>query len=71
VVGVSLDEGGWNVVKPFVADTNVPYPIFLGDDATAQRYEIMHLPDTFLIDQQGRAAAVYRVGLVDKDDSRG
>lgn len=68
VVGVSLDEGGWNVVKPFLADTKVPYPILLGDDATAQRYEIMNLPDTFLIDQQGKVAAVYRAGLVDKDD---
>jgi cytochrome oxidase Cu insertion factor (SCO1/SenC/PrrC family) len=42
--------------------------ILLGDDATAQRYGIQNLPDTFLIDRQGRVAAVYRAGLVDKDD---
>jgi hypothetical protein len=40
----------------------------LGDDTTAQRYGITNLPDTFLIDRQGRVAAVYRAGLVDKDD---
>jgi len=25
VVGVSLDEGGWNVLKPFLAENKVPY----------------------------------------------
>ena len=40
VVGISLDEGGWKLVKPFLADTKVPYRILLGDDATAQRYGI-------------------------------
>jgi thiol-disulfide isomerase/thioredoxin len=68
VIGVSLDEGGWKVVKPFLADTKVPYRVLLGDDSTAQRFGITNLPDTFLIDHQGRVAAVYRAGLVDKDD---
>src|SRR5207253_10207488 len=67
VVGVSLDEGGWNVVKPFLAETHVPYRMLLGDDATAQRYGIQNLPDTFLIDRHGRVAAAYIAGLVDKD----
>src|SRR5712691_5615046 len=68
VVGVSMDEGGWNVVKPFLAETHVPYRMLLGDDPTAQRYGIQNLPDTFLIDRQGRVAAAYMAGLVDKDD---
>jgi peroxiredoxin len=68
VIGVSMDDGGWPVVKPFLTQTHVPYRILLGDDATAQRYGIQNLPDTFLIDRQGRIAAVYRGGLVDKDD---
>ena len=68
VVGVSMSEGGWNVVKPFLAETHVPYRMLLGDDPTAQRYGIQNLPDTFLIDRQGRVAAAYMAGLVDKDD---
>ena len=68
VVGVSMDDGGWKVVKPFLAETHVPYRILLGDDSTAQRYGIQNLPDTFLIDRQGRVAAAYRAGLVDKED---
>jgi peroxiredoxin len=67
VVGVSLDEGGWSVVKPFLADTKVPYRVLLGNDPTAQQYGIKSLPDTFIIDRQGRVAAAY-TGLVDKAD---
>jgi cytochrome c biogenesis protein CcmG/thiol:disulfide interchange protein DsbE len=68
VVGVSMDDGGWNVLKPFLAETRVPYPMLLGDDPTARQYGIQNLPDTFLIDRQGRVAAAYREGLVDKDN---
>jgi len=68
VVGVSLDEGGWGVLKPFLADAKIPYQIVLGDDATAQRFGIETMPDTFLIDQKGRVAAAYKGGLVDRAD---
>jgi peroxiredoxin len=68
VVGVSLDEDGWKVLKPFLAELKAPYPMLLGDDATAKRYGIRNLPDTFLIDRQGRVAAAYKEGLVDRDN---
>ena len=67
VVGISLDDGGWKVLKPFLSGTQIPYRMLLGDDTTAQRYGITNMPDTFLIDRYGRVAAVY-TGLVDKDD---
>ena len=68
VVGVSMDQGGWTVVRPFLAKTHVPYPILLGDGPTAQRFGIQSLPDTFLIDRRGRVAAAYKASLVDKND---
>jgi peroxiredoxin len=68
VVGVSVDEGGWKVVKPFLAQATVPYRMLLADDPTSRRYGITNLPDTFLLDRQGRIAAAYRAGLVEKDD---
>jgi peroxiredoxin len=68
VVGVSMDDGGWKIVKPFLADTKVPYRMLLGDETTAKRYGITSLPDTFLIDRGGKIAAAYTTGLVDKDD---
>jgi peroxiredoxin len=67
VVGVAMDDGGWKVVKPFLAEAHVPYRMLLGDDAMAKRFGIGSLPDTFLIDRQGRVAALYE-GLVDKND---
>ena len=67
VVGVSLDDDGWTKVKPFMRDAKIPYQILLGNEATAKRYGIERMPDTFLIDRQGRIAATY-VGLVDKED---
>lgn len=68
VVGLSMDDGGWKVLKPFLADTKVSYRILLSDDPTAQKYGVKALPDTFLIDRKGRIAAAYNAGLVDQDD---
>ncbi len=68
VIGVSMDEGGWAVLKPFLAENHVPYRMLLGDEATFKRYGIESLPDTFLIDRQGKIAAAYKAVLVDKDD---
>jgi peroxiredoxin len=67
VVGVSLDEDGWTAVKPFIKSAKVPYRIILGNDATAKKYGVENMPNTFLIDRHGRIAANY-VGLVDKDN---
>ena len=68
VVGVSLDEEGWKVLKPFLEEHKIPYTMLLGDDPMSQRYGIGNLPDTFLIDRQGRVAALYKENLVDKDN---
>jgi peroxiredoxin len=68
VVGVSLDEGGWSVLQPFVEHANVSYRMVLGDDSTARKYGIENMPDTFLIDRKGRLAAAYRAGIVNQED---
>jgi len=68
VVGVSLDEDGWKVLRPFLAEHPVPYRMLLGDEATAKSYGIEAMPDTFLIDRQGRIAAAYRAAIVDRAD---
>ena len=65
---MSLDEDGWKVLRPFLADGHVPYTVVLGNDATAKQYGIENMPDTFLIDRKGKLAAAYRAGLVDRDD---
>lgn len=67
VVGVSMDDDGWKVVTPFVKSAAVPYQIVLGDDEVSKSYHIEGMPDTFLIDGNGRIAAVYN-GMVDRED---
>lgn len=61
-------EWGLRFVKPFLAETHIPYRMVLGNDAVAQQYGIESMPDTFLIDRQGRIAAAYRAGLVDREN---
>ena len=69
VVGVSLDEDGWKVLKPFLEEHKIPYTMLLGDDPMSKRYGIGNLPDTFLIDKHGRVAALYKENLEDKDNA--
>ena len=66
VIGVSMDEDGWQAVKPFVDRQKIIYPIVLGTDTAAQRYGgIESLPTTLLIDREGKIAGKH-VGLVSK-----
>ena len=62
-----MDEGGWGVVKPFVEKTHVNYRVLLADDRLAKKYGITNMPDTLLIDREGRIAATY-VGVVNRAD---
>ncbi|HEX4807539.1 MAG TPA: TlpA disulfide reductase family protein [Bryobacteraceae bacterium] len=68
VVGVSMDDDGWPAVKPFIAAKKINYRILLGDDSVTQLYGgVDALPTTFMIDRDGRIAAVH-VGLAGKDE---
>jgi peroxiredoxin len=68
VLGVSMDDDGWQEVKPFLARMKVNYRVVLGNDQTAQLYGgVDALPTTFLIDRQGKIAAVH-VGLANRKD---
>ena len=63
VVGVSMDEDGWDVVKPYIQARKINYRILLGNDSVGQLYGgVDSLPTTFLIDRSGRIAKVH-VGL--------
>ena len=68
IIGVSMDDEGWQVVKPFVAEIGINYRVVIGDDATAQLYGgVEALPTTFVIDREGKIAAVH-VGLTGKGE---
>jgi cytochrome c biogenesis protein CcmG/thiol:disulfide interchange protein DsbE len=68
VLGVSVDEPGWDIVEPFIERSPVNYRIALAD--TVERQAPFGpknvLPTTWLIDRQGRIAAEH-VGLVSRE----
>ena len=71
VLGVAMDDEGWEAVKPYVTERKVNYRVLLGDDAVSTRYGgVDSLPTTFVIDQQGRIASAH-VGLIGKNEYLG
>ncbi|MGH9619003.1 MAG: peroxiredoxin family protein [Bryobacteraceae bacterium] len=69
IVGVSMDEDGWKVIKPFVSQHHINYPILLGNETVATLYGGLDaLPTTFILDRQGRIAYPIHVGLVAKSE---
>ncbi|MGC2660521.1 MAG: redoxin domain-containing protein [Bryobacteraceae bacterium] len=68
VVGISMDDDGWQVIKPFISAKKINYRILLGDDSVTQLYGgVDALPTSFMIDRDGRIAAVH-IGLAGKDE---
>lgn len=68
VIGVSMDDEGWDVVKPFVNHLAINYRIVMGNSEVADAFGgVSALPTTFLIDREGKVAAVH-VGLAPKSD---
>ena len=66
-LGVSLDEDGWDAVKPYIDEHRINYPVMVGNDDVAQAYGAISLPTTLIIDRSGRIAATH-VGLCSKGE---
>ena len=68
VIGVAMDDEGWDVVKPFAQERRINYRLVMGNDTVAQQFGgVEALPTTFLIDREGRIASVH-IGLSGKRD---
>jgi peroxiredoxin len=68
VLGVAMDDEGWEVVKPFAQNAGINYRLLIYNDSVAKEYGGLEaLPTTFLIDREGRIASVH-VGLAGKRD---
>lgn len=63
VLGVSMDEDGWEAVKPYMDDLKINYRILLGNEQVSDIYGgVESLPTTLLIDRQGKIASIH-IGL--------
>jgi thiol-disulfide isomerase/thioredoxin len=71
VLGVAMDDEGWQAVKPYLTERKVNYRVLLGNDSVTQLYGgVDSLPTTFVIDKEGRIASAH-VGLVAKNEYLG
>lgn len=69
-IGVSLDERGWDAVRPFAEELGINYPIVLDDGRVSSEYGGADvLPTTFLIDREGRIE-VYAPGMLREAELR-
>jgi peroxiredoxin len=60
VLGVSMDDDGWDSVKPFLLANKLNYRVVIGTEEVSAKYGgIESLPTTFIIDREGRIAAVH------------
>ena len=66
-LGISLDEDGWDAVKPFATGHKINYRVMIGNDDVAQLYGATSLPTTIIIDKWGRIAATH-IGLCAKSE---
>ncbi|HEY2845135.1 MAG TPA: TlpA disulfide reductase family protein [Bryobacteraceae bacterium] len=67
VIGVSMDEDGWDSVKPYVDQHKMNYRVVVGNDEVSQLFgSIDSLPTTLIIDREGRIASMH-IGLVAKN----
>jgi peroxiredoxin len=60
MLGISVDQGGLSVVKPFMKSYGINYPIMLANDQVVSDFGgISAIPTTFVIDKHGRVRASF------------
>ena len=67
VVGISMDDGGFAIVKPFWSEKRMPYPTVIGDEALSKQLGLTGMPFTLLLDKRGRIAIAHG-GVLDRAD---
>jgi thiol-disulfide isomerase/thioredoxin len=65
VVGVSLDEQGPSVVKQFMDQFGINYPVVMGNTNIMEDFGGKAIPTTFVIDRSGKIVAKH-VGFASK-----
>lgn len=65
-IGVSLDDEGFEVVRPYAESMGINYPLVIGDDSLAADFGgVMGLPTSYVIDGEGRIRQRF-VGMVNE-----
>ncbi len=64
ILGLSMDVGKTDLVKSFIDEYKINYPVLLADDDVIMRYGgIYTIPTSFLVDRKGNVVKMYQ-GIV-------
>jgi thiol-disulfide isomerase/thioredoxin len=67
IIGISLDRGGWDDVKPYLAKNKISYPIVVAGQDLADAYGgIQGIPTTFFIDKKGNIVSKHVGSLTEE-----
>jgi thiol-disulfide isomerase/thioredoxin len=54
IIGISVDQDGWESVTPYVKESGINYPIVMQDAKVVQNYgSFSGIPTTFIVDGNG------------------
>jgi len=67
VISVSMDFGGWDELKSFVAERGITYAVLKGNDDVAAKYRLRTIPLLLLVNKEGRIAKRY-IGIGSMDE---
>jgi len=67
VLGISLDQGGWDDVKSFIAEYGITYPVLKGTEEVAAQYKVRTIPTLIIVDKEGK---IYKRYLGFGDDQQ-
>jgi peroxiredoxin len=68
IIGVSLDNGGWKTVTPFVQKMKMTYPVVMGTEDVVTAYgDFSGIPTTVFIDRKG-VIVEQHTGMLTKAD---
>jgi len=68
IVGVALDNGGWDDVKPWLQKNPINYPIVIGDQSLTDAYGgVEGIPTTFIVDRKGNIQSKHVGGLREEE----
>lgn len=64
VLAVSLDREGWDVVRPYIAERKLSYPVFVGDESVERGFgRITSFPTTYFVRRDGTIDTKHVGGL--------
>jgi len=59
VLAVSMDQGGLDEIKSFVAEQHITYTVLKGTDAVAEQYQVRSIPMTLILNKEGKISRRY------------